>query len=46
MPKKEQTVEEEQVVFDAIVKEIEEWWKTPKQAHLKRYMKASTIKIP
>lgn len=36
MPQIKQTLDEEQAYFDSIVKEIELWWATPRQAHIKR----------
>lgn len=31
-----QTLDVEQAVFDNAVKEIEEWWSSPRQSHIKR----------
>jgi hypothetical protein len=39
MPKVNQTLEAEQAVFDNVVKEIEAWWSSPRQSHIKRLAK-------
>jgi hypothetical protein len=36
MPKLTQTLDAEQAAFDNAVKEIEEWWSSPRQSHIKR----------
>jgi isocitrate lyase len=36
MPKITQTLDAEQVEFDSKVKQIEEWWSSPRQSHIKR----------
>jgi hypothetical protein len=36
MPQIKQTLDAEQGAFDSIVKEIQEWWATPRQFHIKR----------
>lgn len=37
------TLDEEQALFDATVLEVEKWWKTPRQAHIKRPYSAARI---
>jgi isocitrate lyase len=36
MPKLIQTLDVEQAEFDSKVKQIEEWWSSPRQSHIKR----------
>jgi hypothetical protein len=36
MPKINQSLDAEQAVFDNAVKEIEEWWSSPRQSRIKR----------
>ncbi|KAE8444473.1 hypothetical protein EG329_000457 [Mollisiaceae sp. DMI_Dod_QoI] len=43
MPKLMQSLDAEQAEFDAKVQQIEEWWKTPRQAHIQRPYSAARI---
>jgi hypothetical protein len=36
MPEINQTLDAEQAQFDLTVKQIEEWWKSPRQVHIQR----------
>jgi isocitrate lyase len=36
MPKFTQTLDAEQAEFDSKVKQIEDWWSSPRQSHIKR----------
>lgn len=36
MPRITQSLDAEEAEFDIKVKQIEEWWKTPRQAHIQR----------
>jgi isocitrate lyase len=36
MPKITQTLDAEQAEFNSKVKQIEEWWSSPRQSHIKR----------
>ncbi|CAK7204222.1 hypothetical protein SEUCBS139899_006976 [Sporothrix eucalyptigena] len=38
-----ETLEAEQASFDATVRVVQEWWKTPRQAHVKRPWSAETV---
>ncbi|KAG9243170.1 putative mitochondrial 2-methylisocitrate lyase [Calycina marina] len=43
MPKLTQTIEDEQAAFNAVVKEIKDWWASPKQSHITRPYSAERI---
>ncbi|KAI9742369.1 MAG: hypothetical protein M1818_003902 [Claussenomyces sp. TS43310] len=43
MPRLTHSVDEEQQAFDAAVAEIEKWWESPRQAHIKRPYSAAQI---
>ncbi|EHK97715.1 putative Mitochondrial 2-methylisocitrate lyase [Glarea lozoyensis 74030] len=45
MPRINQIPDDEQAGFDAKVKELEEWWKSPRQAHIKRPYSATRIAL-
>ncbi len=36
MPRIAQDLDAEQAQFDSVVKQIEEWWTSPRHAHIKR----------
>ncbi|RDW80360.1 isocitrate lyase-4 [Coleophoma crateriformis] len=43
MPRLSISAADEQLAFEATVKEIEEWWQTPRQSHIKRPYSAQRV---
>ncbi|RDW62400.1 isocitrate lyase-3 [Coleophoma cylindrospora] len=43
MPRVARSVDEEEEAFNACIQRIEEWWRSPKQAHLKRPYTAARV---
>jgi len=45
MPKITQTLDAEQAEFDSKVKQIEEWWSSPRQSHIKRKVLSPSLVV-
>ena len=45
MPEITQTLDAEQAEFDSKVKQIEEWWSSPRQSHIKRKVLSPSLVV-